>query len=100
MNFADEFKRRVSKIDGKEDKQLPAKPIALKHSDKTKPVIELYSLIKIENGRRVRVGFGLTMPEAEALSRLLMKKMRKLVDLNESGGPLFEITLSEIAKEI
>lgn len=88
MSFAEEFKRRVRKIDGGQVSKKPARKI------------ELYSLIKIQNGIRTRVGFGLSQTEAETLSTVLMKKIKKLNETDDSGGPLFEITLSEITKEI
>lgn len=96
MDFVKELQRRIKKIDAQEKGTVePKAPVRRTSLFKVK----LYSLIKIQNGIRTRVGFGLTEDEAKVLSENLTRKMRKLPDLDESGGPLFEITLSEIRKE-
>lgn len=92
MDFVKEFQRRARKINNGETVKESPKPSLRR--------VELYSLIKIQDGTRTRVGFGLTEAEAESLAKVLTKKMRKLNEVDEGGSPLFEITLSEIAKEV
>lgn len=94
MNFTEELKRAIKRADvialygePKRVRQQPAR-------------ILLYSLIKIQDGKRSVVGCGMTEDEAKTLSHVLTRKMKMLPDADESGGPLFEITLSAIEKEL
>lgn len=95
MDFLKEFQRRMKKIDEPKTETV-APPIKV---NRQVPKSHYYSLIKIQDGKRTRVGFRLTEEEAKILANNLERKMRKLPDFDEAGGPLFEITLSEIAKE-
>lgn len=86
------FQSAVRRIDsvGKE-------PVA---QDKKQSKIQYYSLIKIFEGVRTPVGFRMLHHEAVLLSNVLARRMRRLSCQDDSGVPMFEITQSQIEKEL
>lgn len=102
-DFSAEFKRAIARaklIDNGQVVPEEPKPIEIRKALTNYPLrAKLYTLVKIEDGIRTSVGFGMTEDEAYILARVLVKKLRKLKERDEDGGPLYEITQTEIEKE-
>jgi hypothetical protein len=101
MDFSEAFRKARERADLIEKGQVaaPKQEVQRKPLTNSGLHVKLYTLVKIEGDSRKAVAFGMTYDEAEKLSRALVKKMRLLNVDSDSGGPMFEITQTEIEKE-
>jgi hypothetical protein len=71
--------------------RLGVKP-TITRAEPLAPRVKKYELVKVEHGRRRVIAWNVTIDEAAALKKAAIKRMTKLDEPNDSGGPLFEIT--------
>jgi hypothetical protein len=65
------------------------------HKPERRPV-KLYKLVAIDGEHRREVGWNLLYDDALLLANALVRRIKRLNEPNDGGGPLFEITQHEV----
>lgn len=92
IDFSEELRRAIKRAHLIEKDPVEVHHMNMQHA----PKVKLYNLVKVEGEKRDTVGFGLTLDEANTLSKALLRKIKRLGRDTDSGGTMFEITSTEI----